>query len=189
VDVLKDERSPRDLRLLCIDVLGTLQSPVAVEAFIDRATDDPDGYVRDACLDQLSRFGTARAVQKFQQLLESADNKVVNRAAVCLGALKDPSATLSLIEALVTEHKFIIKTGGGPGQLNLGFGGGPGGGGNAFGVGGRPKVVTKSLNNEGALNALVAINPGINFGYDIDAWKQWFIDRHRPPPVSLRRDE
>ncbi len=188
VEIVENEKDPRDLRLLCIDVLGDLQSPRAVAAFIRRALQDPDPNVRDACLDQLGRFGTVQAVRAFQALLESPDNNKVNRAAACLAALQDPEATLALINALITEHKFLVKSGGNPGQLNLGFGSGPGGGGGTFGVGGRPKIVKQDLHNESVLNALIAIWPGVSFGYDEEAWKAWLADQQTPDSLNLRRD-
>jgi hypothetical protein len=189
IAILENEREPRGLRLLCVDVLGRLRTPNAVAAFVRCAIEDPDAHIRDACLDQLVEFGTPAAVRGFQQLLKSLDNLKVNRAALCLGALRSRESAIPLIEALQTEHKFKIQTGGGPGQMNLGFGGGSGGSGNTFGAGGRPKIITRTLNNEGALNALVSIFPGINFGYDEQAWKKWYVEQHRPPVTSLRRDE
>ncbi len=189
IDVLEDERAPRQLRRLCVEVLGRLRTPTAVAAFVRIAIEDPDAHIREACLDQLVEFGTPAAVRGFEQLLESPDNRKVNRAALCLGELQAEEAAIALIEALHTEHKFKIQTGGGPGQMNLGFGGGAGGSGNTFGAGGRPKIITRTLQNEGVLNALVSIFPGINFGYDKAAWKKWYTEQHRPPIGSLRRDD
>lgn len=188
-EIVADTGEQRELRLLCIEVLGKLQSPLGVGAFIKQAVDDADPHIREACLDQLARFGTPEAVRICEKLLKSKDNRKVNQAALCLGALKDPAATLPLINALVTEHKFVVQSpGGNPGQMNLGFGSGPSGGGNSFSAGGRPQVITKNLRNEGALNALVAIHPGVNFGYDIEQWKRWYVDKDHPAVVDLRRD-
>ena len=189
VAVLEDKEAPRELRLLAVEVLGRLRSPVAVGAFVKRAMDEADANLRDACLDQLAKFGTHQAVRAFERMLRSKDNQVVNRAAVCLAALGQPEATRALIDALFTKHTFLVQQGGGPGQLNLGFGSGPGGGGNTFGVGGRPKAVTQTIRNQHVLDALVALNPGVNFGFDVEAWKQWYIEQHEPPPVTLRRDD
>jgi hypothetical protein len=150
--------------------------------------DDKDDNVRDACLDQLARFGAVPAARAFAERLKSPDNKKVNRAGLCLAALKDPESALSLINALITEHKFLVQQGGSPGQMNLGFGSGPGGGGNSFGVGGRPKLVKQDLQNEGVLHALIAIFPGVNLGYDEDAWKRWLADQKTPANLQLRRD-
>ncbi len=189
IGILEDERESRHLRLLCVDVLGRLRSPAAVAAFVRRAMEDPDAHVRDACLDQLVEFGTPAAVRGFQQMLKSLDNQKINRAAICLGMLKAQQAAIPLIEALHTEHKYKVQSGGGPGQMTLGFGGGSGGSGNTFGAGGQPKIVKRTLQNDGVLNALVSIFPGINFGYDKAAWKNWYTQQHRPPVGSLRRDE
>lgn len=188
-EIVEDTQERRELRLLAIQVLGKLRCPAGVSAFIKQAVEDNDAHIREACLDELSRCGAPQAVRVCEKLLTSKDNQKVNKAALCLGALKDSSATLPLINALVTEHKYIVQSpGGSPGQLNLGFGSGPSGGGNTFGAGGRPQVITKKLRNEGVLNALVAIHPGVNFGYDIEAWKRWYVDKHGPAIIDLRRD-
>lgn len=190
VEILNNETDPRALRLLCIDVLGRLRSSLAGRAFIERAMSDRDASIRDACLDQLSHFGTLQASRAFQTFLRSPDNTKVSRAAACLGLLGSAEATLPLINALVTEHKFMVQSAGGtPGQLNLGFGSGGGGGGNSFGVGGRPKIFKQNLSNEAVLNALVALWPGINFGYDEEAWRAWYADQQTPDTLNLRRSE
>ena len=188
-EIVEDIRESRELRLVCIEVLGKLRCPAGWSAFIKRAVEDADPHIREACLDQLSRFGTPQAVRACEKLLASKDNVKVNRAALCLGALQDPSATQSLINALITEHKFIVQSSGGsPGQMNLGFGSGPSGGGNSFSAGGRPQVIEKKFQNEAVLNALVSLHPGINFGYDVEAWKRWYANKDRPTVLDLRRD-
>ena len=72
--------------------------------------------------------------------------------------------------------------------MNLGFGNSPSGGGNSFSAGGRPQMIEKKLQNEAVLNALVALHPGINFGYDVEAWKRWYANKDRPTVLDLRRD-
>ncbi|MCU0875443.1 MAG: HEAT repeat domain-containing protein [Pirellulaceae bacterium] len=188
-EIVEDTRESRELRLVCIEVLGKLRCPAGWSAFIKRAVEDTDPHIREACLDQLAQFGTPQAVRACERLLASKDNIKVNRAALCLGALQDPSATQPLINALVTEHKFILQSSGGsPGQMNLGFGNSPSGGGNSFSAGGRPQMIEKKLQNEAVLNALVALHPGINFGYDVEAWKRWYANKDRPTVLDLRRD-
>ena len=188
-EIVEDIRESRELRLVCIEVLGKLRCPAGWSAFIKRAVEDTDPHIREACLDQLAQFGTPQAVRACERLLASKDNIKVNRAALCLGALQDPSATQPLINALITEHKFILQSSGGsPGQMNLGFGNSPSGGGNSFSAGGRPQVIEKKLQNEAVLNALVALHPGINFGYDVEAWKRWYASKDRPAVLDLRRD-
>lgn len=188
VQIVEDEKVLPEIRRLCIDALGGLHTPAGVTAFVTRAVEDPDANVRDACLNELNRFGRLQAARSFEALLKSPDNRKVNRAAHALAILQVPESTLPLIDALVTEHKFQITTGSGPGRTSAGFGSGPGGGGNTFGVGGRPKIITRPLKNERVLDALVAIHPGTNLGYDEEAWKKWYIQQHTPEVVDLRRD-
>jgi hypothetical protein len=188
-ELLADENAPYELRKLCIQILGRLQAPAGVTAFIQASLADTDPNLRDACLDQLSKFGTQAAVREFLRQLHSANNDKVNQAAYCLGVLRQPESTLPLIGALETEHKYLVQQGGNPGQMTLSFGSGPGGGGNSFGVGGRPKIVTKVLKNEQVLHALVTLHPNVNFGYDIDRWRRWYIDNHTSQPLTLRRDD
>jgi hypothetical protein len=189
-DIVSDSGAPYDLRRLCIEVLAKMKSPVSVQCFIRCALEEQDHNIRDVCLDQLTRFGTAGAARAFERALRSSDNKTINRAGYCLGVLKQRESTLPLINALVTEHKFIVQSeAGGPGQMNLGFGSGAGGGGNSFGVGGRPKVIKQAFQNESVLAALVAIHPGTNFRFDVAAWKDWYSRREVPAVVNLRRDD
>lgn len=188
-EIVEDTRESRELRLVAIEVLGRLRCGAGWTAFIKRALEDTDPHIREACLDQLSEFGAPQAVRSCEKLLTSKDNLKVNRAALCLGALHDATATPALINALVTEHKFVIQSSGGnPGQTNAGFGTGPGGGGNSFSAGGRPQIIERKLQNEGVLNALIALHPGINFGYDEEAWKRWYASKDRPLVLDLRRN-
>ncbi len=190
IEILENEDDPRELRMLAVDVLGRLQAPEAVDAFIARALRDRDMNIVDACLDQLRRFGGDRARRAFESRLNSADNSQVRRAGYCLKVLGDPEATLPLINALVTEHRFKVETnGGGGGRTSAGFGTGPGGGGSSFGAGGGPKIVTRKLENTSVLRALATLWPGVNFGYNQPSWRAWYAQREAPPIVNLRRDD
>jgi hypothetical protein len=191
IEIIENEKNPPELRRLCIQVLGRMKTPRSIEVFVQRALQDSDPNIRDACLDELKRFGTKQAVWRFQALLRSPDNKLVNRAGLCLGVLRDPEPTRSLIDALVTEHKYLLQPAGGPGQMNLGFGSGSTGGGGTFGVGGRPKIIQREHKNDGVLSALVAIwqEQNVNFGYDQDAWRAWLADQQGPATATLRRDD
>ncbi len=189
IEIIENEKDPAELRRLCIQVLGRLQTPRSIEVFVERAMQDPDANIRDASLDELKRFGTQQAVWRFQALLESPDNKVVNRAGVCLAVLGDPQSTRLLIDALITEHRYLLQPAGNPGQLSLGFGDAPGAGGSGFGVGGRPKIIQQEHRNEGVLRALTTLWPGVNFRFDQQAWRDWLADKGAPGRTSLRRDD
>ena len=78
---------------------------------------------------------------------------------------------------------------GSPGSLSPTFGMGPGGapGPSGLSVGGRPKIVTYQLRNQAVLDALVTLT-GANFGFDQQAWKDWYVSQRKTHAPNLRRD-
>jgi hypothetical protein len=119
--------------------------------------------------------------------LKSKKNPVVNRAGWGLGQLGDPAAIPALIEALTTKHKFLMGSGGGNGNYNLGFS--PTGG-NSFSTGGGPKMVEREIENKAVLTALTKLTPeGTNFGLDKRAWRNWYALTRNGEGKSLRRGD
>ena len=116
---------------------------------------------------------------------------MVNMAAVGLGYMKDPSTIPSLIDSLITKHKYTIQQGGQPGQMSSTFGSGAGGGGG--GPGGfsfgqpQPITVEQKHQNTEVLRTLVALS-GANFDYDVPAWKYWYASQKSPASLDARRD-
>lgn len=193
-EVLANPKAPRQVRLLCLDVLNKLPAGMAEGVLIQLASNEADANLRDRALDELKRSGSRTAIQKFTHDLKSKDNRKVNRGAACLARMGDPSVTRDLIDALITEHKFIIQQGsGGAGSMGATFGGGGGGSGGDGGLGGlsmggKPKMVKTDLKNETVLAALTSLNPGVNYGFNKDAWRRWYVDTHTTTHVNLRRD-
>jgi hypothetical protein len=193
-EILADSSNPRDMREFCLDMLAKLPPGLANATLIKLAMEDPDANIRDRCLDELHRIGAADAVAKFQQDLKSKDNKRVNRAGWCLQRMSEREATLSLIDALVTKHEFIINPDGGSGgggtPINFNAGGGPGQGGlGGLSMGSKAKRVKMDLKNKGVLDALAYLHPGVNYQYDEDAWRKWYIETFTTTRVDLRRDK
>ena len=192
-EVLANAKAPRQVRLMCLEVLSKLPPGIAEMTLINLAANEPDENLRDRCLDELKRAQSKTAIAKFTRDLQSKDNRVVNRAAICLQRMGDPSVTRELIDALVTSHKFIIQQGSGSGSMGASFGGANGGSGGDGGLGGlsmgsKPKLVKADLKNEMVLAALTSLNPGVNFGFNEDAWRRWYVETHTTVDVNLRRD-
>ena len=154
---------------------------------------------RDGCLDELKRHGPHIALPAFLAELKSKDNKRVNRAAECLERLGDKDATLALIDALKTEHRFALQSGP-PGGMSVGFGGSGGGTGTGSGSGtggglggmsmqGKPQIVEKQLENRSVRSALTTLYPGVNYQFDEDAWRDWYVQSQTTSHVDLRRSE
>jgi hypothetical protein len=197
-EILGDADQPRSARLLCLEILNRLPPGLATLTLVKLAMDDPDDDLRDKCLDELMRQGSDSVLTAFTSELRSkkeshySSNARVNRAAYCLQRLGDKDATLPLIEALVTDHFVIIdpasSSGGMPINLNMGNGPGQGGLG-GLNVGSKPKKVKGKVNNPFVLGALTSMYPGVNYHYDIDDWKKWYIETYTSTSVNLRRDE
>ena len=193
LDILEDDSRPRSLRLLAIELLSRMPSHYSASTLVNLAMKDQDDEVRDKALEELRRQGSTLALHSFIKDLKSKDNKVVRRAARCLGILGDVEATVPLIDSLVTSHKFAITQGGSPGQIGAGFGGptdGSGGGLGSFNFGSpKPQIKNFDLKNDTALAALTSMHPGVNFGYDEKKWKAWVVENKTSADIDLRRGE
>jgi hypothetical protein len=197
-EILEDTRQPRSARLLCLEILGKLPPGLATVTLVKLAMDERDEDLRDKCLDELMRVGSHAVLTAFTSELRTkkethfSSNARINRAAYCLQRLGDKDAALPLIEALVTEHFIVVDPGSGGGgtPINFNSGGPPGQGGlGGLNVGGKPKKVKGKVNNPFVLGALTSMYPGVNFHYDIDEWRTWYIQEHTSTSVNLRREE
>ena len=180
---LGNEKEPRQLKLLYVDMLGRLPSTVSIDSLVKHAMEDPDGKVREACLDEVTRVGSERATESFVRRLKNSERIMVHRAAIGLARLKAKSATLPLIDALVTEHKVLTR--GGSAGLAPTFSDQ----GSGLNAGGGPKIEEKDFTNEPVLHALTSIHRGVNFGFNKTVWKNWYVLNNVPQAVNLRRSE
>ena len=180
---LRQANEPSPLKLLYIEVLAHFpEHGSGIGALTYVALNEADGRVREKALDVLERTGSQVAVLAFLKVLTDNDNKMVQRAGVALGYMKRPeTTTLPLIEALITEHKHTV--GGGGIQPTFGSGG------SGLSMGGKPQVVKEKLKNEPVLHALAALHPGVNFGFDQEKWRAWYVQQNTPRDVNLRRSE
>jgi hypothetical protein len=194
-EILADKSQPRASRLRALSMISNIAPGAANGTLIRLAMDEKDESVSEACLEELKRQGPQASQAVFVAELKSKDNARVNRAAECLERVADKRATLPLINALVTEHRFVVQQGGPPGSMTTTFGnssgglgsGGPGGGGLA--MGGKPKVVKKQFQNSSVLAALATLHPDVNFQYDAEAWRAWYVQSQTTSQVDLRRGD
>jgi hypothetical protein len=183
IESLTRDKEPQQIRLLCLEPLAAIGGPEALKTFVELVLKDRDAKVRESCLDHLVKSGSKAAVRQFVKALKDDDNIIVNRAAVALGQMNDHEATSALIDALITEHKQLVGSGG----LTPTFTGDGGGG---LSMGGGPKVVKQKVSNEPVLRALSIMYPGTNFGFDQVRWRSWYIEQNAPRVnVNLRRDK
>ncbi|KKK50146.1 hypothetical protein LCGC14_3127940, partial [marine sediment metagenome] len=138
------------VRLLYVEALARVGTPDAVKALAIRSMTDKAEEVRLTCLDYLEKTDDPEPIDYYVGMLRHAENHMVNKAAVALKRMRDPSSVGPLIEALVTTHKFKITTGN-PGSMTTTFGTGPGGsgapGGSGLSTGGGTRIVHQRFPN------------------------------------------
>lgn len=186
----KEQAAPA-VRLLYVEALGRLQAAAGMDALVTASLYDADNEVRLSSLEQIVDKKYMPAVPQYVKALKSKDNAIINRAAIGLGRMKDQSAVVPLIDALVTVHTFQVQKGGGPGQMNSSFNttpgaGGGGGGGFTFG-GSNVETVKQELQNSEVLQALVDLT-GTSFNFEKTTWKKWYAAQKKPATLDARRD-
>ncbi len=189
-EIVGDSKQSVATRKRCLQILAKLPPGMARGTLVQVAMSDADASLQDACLDELKRDGSPAVMAEFVGELKSKDNVRVNRAADCLARLGNKDATLPLIGALVTEHRFIIQQGNSPpGSMTTTFSqsGSPGGGG--MSMGGKPQVIKKQLQNSSVRSALSLLHPTApNNQFDIEAWRAWYTQSQTTAGVDLRRE-
>ncbi len=186
-----------DARLIYVEALSHIalsaanpqDAGPARSALAMAALQDNEESVRMACLDELvKQKEDPMTVAFFIKQLRNKTNHMVNRAAVALERMKDPTAIGPLIDALITSHKRVIDPGSN-GQTSTSFGthGTPGGG---ISMNRQPKVVIDHIENQAVLDALVSLTHQ-TFGFDVAAWHRWFVGTQLKSPggVDVRRDK
>lgn len=187
-----DRERREDVRGMFVDILAQINSPEARGALVDISLDDPNDEIRQTAVDYLSKQPTIDVVRHYVGQLRvdnkrRDDNKRINRAAYCLGKLGDRSAIRPLIEVLVTTHRFLISAGSAPGSMTTTFGtGGSSGMGGGLTMNQAPKYGLQALNNSDVLGALVALT-GVNYDYDVNAWRTWYASQKPKEAVDARR--
>ena len=115
-DTRKQNPNPQ-ARVLFIQVLGRLRTEAALGALAECSLFDDVEEVRLTCLDHLKKTKAPRVVDFYVGKLRSKDNVIINRAALGLKEMGDPSAVGPLIDALITEHMTKLS-GPPPGQMS-----------------------------------------------------------------------
>ena len=184
--VLKSDNHPAS-RVLYIEILAKLGTPAAITALAVTSVEDEVEEVRSTCLDYLKKKKSPDAVAYYVRMLAGKDNRYVNRAAFGLQVMNDRSTIGPLIKALITRHTYKVASGGDPNSMTTTFGthGTPGSGMSVGGGG--PQYIVQDSMNQPVLDALVQVAGGVNFGFDVKAWKNWFATLKQRDIVDGRR--
>jgi hypothetical protein len=170
-----------------IEALARIGTPSSWRVLCMVAIEDETEEVRLTCLDHLEEHPSEAFVDYFVGRLRDKNNAIVNRAAMGLARMKDPTAISPLIDHLITEHKFLISPP--SGGVQGGFYKGPAGSGGSFNFGDQPaKYITKRIENQDVLASLVQLTGGVNFSFEVSAWKKWYASRKKAQSLNGRRD-
>ena len=101
--------SPKNQRIMYVNILSQIPGPRPVVALVERSLNDSDYGIRYQALDAIQPSQFATAASHFIGNLKSDQNKIIERAAVGLAKVGDGEAIPRLIEALVTTHYFRVK--------------------------------------------------------------------------------
>ncbi|PHS15800.1 MAG: hypothetical protein COA78_04495 [Blastopirellula sp.] len=187
IELVEKEKNEK-VKVLLIEALSNLEIGSVTFTLAKLAMGDPYASVRDQATIALENRDNRIAVGYLVQQLRSPLNSTVNRSAVVLGRLKPVAATVPLMDALVTSHKYQVTQGGIPGQTSAGFGN-DGSGGMTFGTP-KAKIITQAHQNDAVLSALLnVVESEVNFRFDESSWKLWHANKKVPLDVDLRRNE
>lgn len=173
------------VRLLYIEAIARIGTPGAMDVLVGRSLEDRSEEVRLTSLDLLSEHKHPDIVGRYVKALRHKDNIMVNRAALGLARMEDPSAIAPLIDSLITIHKFAI-TSGSPGTSSS-FGTGASSGGGGISMGQSTKIVKQQIQNAVVRDALVHLT-GVNYNYDVRTWKNWYAAQKKDGGLNARRD-
>ena len=181
------EATSRDERRLWIEALENIGTQAISQALARIAIDDEDEGNREYALRVLAKDPAPGIARYFMIRLDPAKGSpaITNRAARGLEVLGADEATRHLIEVVVTEYQVTEGGGGGGGgqRINLGM---QSGGGGSFNFGGKPRTRIDRYENAQVVKALAELT-GVNFGYNKQAWLNWFVQENSDPHVDLRR--
>ena len=184
LDSRGNKSQSRTIRKIWVQLLGRYQNTAAVAALVSTGIDEPDNEIREAALDQLQNYGRESAIATYLPMLNpaKAKNPTVKKALRALSYFPDRTLAMRYVDALVTTH--LTQPSPGPG-MSVGRSSNGGGG---LSMGGNKKPVPQTFRNPMALTLLKAIEPGVDFGYDQQAWREYFAGQLTAYEGDLRRD-
>lgn len=167
-----------------LESLSRIGSADSIRVLASTAIDHADRETRIVASEQLAERWASVAAPLVAAALADADNARLNRAAEVLGRLRDASSIGPLIAVLETNH--VVTTGDGTPEGSTTATFTPSGNG-GLSLGGNRQTKKITLRNSAVHEALVAIT-GVDFQWDVKAWRAWLAGRDLPADFDPRRD-
>lgn len=179
VEVLRDERNEK-VRELVLSALHRIGTPAADMEIAQWSFEEPFDDLRLTCFEYLKDRPGMDGY--FIQALQSSDPGTINDAAFALKHVGDARAIFPLINALVTRHQYK-ETLGGDNQFDISMGSR----GTGLGMGKTEVVRTRESRNADVLEALIELTGGVDFGYNVGQWRNWWKSRRQLAGFDPRR--
>ena len=182
--MMTGEKRP-EVRKLFVDTIGRRSSTYAQSLLVKYAMMDSDDNVRERAISMLQqdRYNPQGTTNIIASYLKSPENRIVRRAGRLIGIIAADNGPFYLQQVLVTKHK--MSTGNQSGRTQGSFSNT--GELQSFGTGGGPTHKVVDVQNQEVLDALRTYS-GRDFGFDVAAWKEWYIQNHVSTEDDLRRD-
>ena len=188
-EILQDRRNPQNphARLILLRTLMQIPDVRALRVAVEWTTRPEESEeVRKLCIEELQRRASEQpeiraimtAVYRGALLSKDVDGGTIRLTAEALGNIGGHEAIPELIEILMVSVTQTIM----PEQQGYSFGGGSTG----FSAGAKPITHTFRVENQSVLTALRKLT-GVDFGFNQSAWRNWYRESHRSPPMNLRR--
>ncbi len=174
--------------MMFMNAIGSVESPVAMNALIPLAISHNSQAIREhaAVLLKQKHFPAKNVNANLVPFLSSPNNFYINRAARIIRDLDQFSAVMPLINSLNTVHEFKNPNAQQPGGINAGFNNNGQAGLNMGGGGPANKRV--NAKNSDVLGALKNLT-GVDFQYDTQRWKNWYISETTLQDANLQYDD
>ena len=170
------------LRPIWVELLGKHRTTESVRALVKTALEEPAPVIREAALSELQKYGSGSAIATSLPMLKSNSMLDVDRALRVLRFFPNREHAMAYIEALTTTHKREIAP---SSNTNAAFSNTGGGG---FSTGSKKVVITETIKHPDAIALLKDVEPGVDYGYNKQAWREHFAALLNHYSGNLRRD-
>ena len=176
-----------------LDAISTVKSNRAIGILCRFAMLHPAKEVREHAITLLSAadMNHAHAIQRLSEGLKFSNRAVVHTAAFAIAEIASSNpyvrehAIVPLVNSLNTEHDVAIPGALEAGRLSTSFGTG----GTSFRTGGGPPTRKKTFQNQPSLDALRSLFTEARFGFNEQAWLDWYIENYTLADIDVRGDE
>ena len=175
-----------------LDAIASVNSNLSIRILCQFAMMHVSKDVREHAIALLSRSGNhGKAVLTLAEGLKFPNRGVVHAAAFAIAEIASTDeysrdlAIVPLAKSLITTHNVKIPGALQPGSLNTSFGTG----GTSFQTGGGPQTEDKDFENQPSLDALRRLFTEVRFGFNENAWLNWYVENYTLLDMPVRSDE